>query len=162
MSSWCLLCFLTVCLHIVSGIPFLLLPLVPKSLIYCSSCCGLALVCALSSFIWTTFSLSGFMSALSSCSSVLNCSCHGILKFLCRHLLQSTLATLLSSLFIFHVSYLCSKTGTTSVLYSLSFVLLEMLLELRVFFNLNAALALKNPSFRSVTLSPSLQTVASK
>ncbi len=39
-------------------------------------------------------------------------------------------------LFIFHVSYPYRKTGITSLFYSPSFVLLEMLLELHVFFSL--------------------------
>ena len=90
------------------------------------------------------------MSALSNSSSVLTWFCHWICRILRRHLLWNTSTDLSSSSFIFHVSHLYSRTGTTSVLYSLSFVLLKMFFECQILFNLtNALLTFESPFFRS-------------
>ena len=58
--------------------------------------------------------LAGFMSALSSTSSVLTRSCHWILRIPRRYLLRNTSTAL--SPFIFNVSQPYSTAGTTSVL----------------------------------------------
>ena len=108
-----------------------------------------------------TFSRNGFILALSNSYLVLTWSCHLMRRIFRRHLLWNTSIALSSPLFIFHVSHPYNNTGTTSVLYSLNFVFLEMLLERHMFFNpMNAPLALVHLFFRSFMPPPSLHTFA--
>ena len=120
--------FSTVRLQVVFGLPFLLFPsfaqviAMLQSLLWsCRSMCPI--IFHLRSL---TSSLSGFISALSSRSLVLTWSCQCIWSILRRHRLWNTSTVLLSPLFIFHVSHPYNNTGTTSVLYSFSFVHLEI------------------------------------
>ena len=110
-----------------------------------------------------TFSLNGFILALSNSYLVLTWSCHLMRRVFRRHLLWNTSIALSSPLSMFDVSHPYNNTGTTSVLYSLNFVFLEMLLERHMFFNLmNAPLALDRLFFRSFIPPPSLHTFAPK
>ena len=141
--------------------------LVPKSLLCCSRCFGPVLVYVQSSSIYAAsllFSQVSYLLFLSSSSSVLAWSCHWICRILRRHLLSNTSTALSSPLFIFHVSHPYSRTGTTSVLYSLSFVLLRVVFERQILFNLtNALLAFESLFFGCfIPAPPSLQTVAPK
>lgn len=107
-----------------------------------------------------TSSLSSFVSLLPSYSSMPTWSRHWLCRILHRHRFWNTSTALSSPLFIIYVSPPFSKTGMTRVLlYSLSFVLLEMVLDPQIPFNLtNAPLAFASLFFRSFMSPPSLQT----